>query len=67
MFQRLVHDWDVDREQRPGDDAPRYTPAQTAEKVKRFYGYYALNRHKMTVITPAVHCTSFPRCNNLMR
>jgi hypothetical protein len=44
MFQRLVHDWSADRERGPDDDAPAYTPAQVAEKVKRFFHYYAINR-----------------------
>lgn len=44
MFQRLVHDWSMDRERTPGDDAPYYTPAQVAEKVKKFFHYYAINR-----------------------
>lgn len=44
MFQRLVHDWSIDRERKPGDDAPYYTPAQVAEKVKKFFHFYAINR-----------------------
>jgi NAD+ synthase (glutamine-hydrolysing) len=44
MFQRLVHDWSVDRERKPDDDAPYYTPAQVAEKVKKFFHFYAINR-----------------------
>jgi NAD+ synthase (glutamine-hydrolysing) len=44
MFQRLVHDWSIDRERTADDDAPYYTPAQVAEKVKRFFHYYAINR-----------------------
>lgn len=44
MFQRLVHDWSIDRELVPGDDAPRYTPAQVADKVKKFHHFYAINR-----------------------
>jgi len=43
MFQRLVHDWSIDRERTPDDDAPAYTPAQVAEKVKKFYHFYAIN------------------------
>jgi NAD+ synthase (glutamine-hydrolysing) len=58
MFQRLVHDWSIDREESPGDDAPRYTPAQVAEKVKRFYHFYAINRHKMTTLTPALRTSN---------
>jgi hypothetical protein len=26
-----------------------------AEKVKHFFKYYAINRHKMTVLTPSYH------------
>jgi hypothetical protein len=44
MFQRLVHDWSADRERKPDDDAPYYTPAQVAEKVKKFFHFYAINR-----------------------
>ncbi|ORY60138.1 carbon-nitrogen hydrolase [Pseudomassariella vexata] len=64
MFQRLVHDWNVDRERRPEDDAPAYTPAQVAEKVKRFFHFYAINRHKMTTITPALHCNDYSPDDN---
>lgn len=44
MFQRLVHDWSIDRERKPDDDAPYYTPAQVADKVKKFFHFYAINR-----------------------
>ncbi|KAK3373776.1 hypothetical protein B0T24DRAFT_624539, partial [Lasiosphaeria ovina] len=64
MFQRLVHDWSAEREIRPDDDAPRYTPAQVAEKVKRFYHFYAINRHKSTVLTPALHCNDYAPDDN---
>src|SRR5689334_1602980 len=43
MFQRLVHDWSVDRARRPDDDGPYYTPVQVAEKVKKFFHFYAIN------------------------
>lgn len=46
MFQRLVHDWSVERVREPGDDAPAYTPAQVAEKVKLFFHKHQINRHK---------------------
>lgn len=82
MFQRLVHDWSIDRERKPDDDAPYYTPAQVAEKVKKFFHFYAINRgslplcsqviwfrrggeadggtgHKMTTLTPALHCNDY--------
>lgn len=34
-------------------------PQQVAEKVKHFYRCYALNRHKMTVLTPSVHAEGY--------
>ena len=43
MFKKLIHMWgelEVD---------------EIAVKVKRFYRYYAINRHKMTTITPSIH------------
>jgi NAD+ synthase (glutamine-hydrolysing) len=35
-----------------------------AEKVKRFFRYYAVNRHKMTVLTPAYHAESYSPDDN---
>ncbi|KAK4246282.1 hypothetical protein C7999DRAFT_15575 [Corynascus novoguineensis] len=64
MFQRLVHDWSIDRERRPDDDTPYYTPAQVAEKVKKFFHFYAINRHKMTTLTPALHCNDYSPDDN---
>ncbi|EFQ98086.1 glutamine-dependent NAD(+) synthetase [Nannizzia gypsea CBS 118893] len=52
MFQRLVHDWN------------HLTPQQVAEKVKRFYHYYAINRHKMTTLTPALHSNDYSPDDN---
>lgn len=64
MFQRLVHEWGPNRP-RVGDDAtPVYTPKQVAEKVKRFFHYYAINRHKMTTITPSLHCNDYSPDDN---
>jgi NAD+ synthase (glutamine-hydrolysing) len=40
MFKRLVHDW-----------KDKCSPRETAEKVKRFHHYYAINRHKMTTLS----------------
>lgn len=49
MFQRLVHDWSADRERSPEDEDPAYEPAQIAEKVKRFFHFYAINRTFMSI------------------
>lgn len=52
MFQRLVHDWS------------HLSPRQVAEKVKKFYHYYAINRHKMTTLTPALHSNDYSPDDN---
>lgn len=33
-------------------------PAVIADKVKRFFRYYAMNRHKSTTVTPAIHAAN---------
>ena len=50
MFQKLVHDWRQER---------GLSPREVADKVKKFYHFYAINRHKMTTLTPAVHMESY--------
>ncbi|XP_048132848.1 glutamine-dependent NAD(+) synthetase isoform X1 [Rhodamnia argentea] len=37
----------------------KLTPAEVAEKVKHFFKYYSINRHKMTVLTPSYHAESY--------
>jgi NAD+ synthase (glutamine-hydrolysing) len=44
MFERLLITWQ-----------DRFTPREIAVKVKRFFTYYAINRHKATVLTPSYH------------
>ena len=53
MFLNLLHEW-----------TPRLTPAQVAEKVKRFFYYYAINRHKQTVLTPSYHAENYSPDDN---
>ncbi|KAM0822677.1 hypothetical protein ACQ4PT_071352 [Festuca glaucescens] len=48
MFQNLCHRW-----------CGRLSPSEVADKVKHFYKYYAINRHKMTVLTPSYHAESY--------
>ena len=43
MFEKLVYEWG------------HLSPAIVAEKVKRFFFYYSVNRHKMTTMTPSYH------------
>lgn len=48
MFQNLCYRW-----------GGRLTPSEVAEKVKHFFKYYSINRHKMTVLTPSYHAESY--------
>jgi len=52
MFVKLIYEW------------KHLTPKEVAEKVKRFYFYYSINRHKSTVITPSYHSESYSPDDN---
>lgn len=52
MFETLRFEWD------------HLPPAEVAEKVKHFFKYYAINRHKMTVLTPSYHAESYSPDDN---
>ncbi|XP_017798356.1 PREDICTED: probable glutamine-dependent NAD(+) synthetase [Habropoda laboriosa] len=52
MFCRLVHMWD------------KCTPKEVADKVKHFYRCYAINRHKMTILTPSCHAETYSPDDN---
>ncbi|KAJ9581246.1 hypothetical protein L9F63_023572, partial [Diploptera punctata] len=53
MFCKLVHTW-----------RDSCTPEEVANKVKHFFRCYAINRHKMTVLTPAYHAESYSPDDN---
>lgn len=53
MFCRLVSTWNT-----------QCTPKEVADKVKHFFRCYAINRHKMTVLTPSVHAESYSPDDN---
>ncbi|KAJ1982391.1 glutamine-dependent NAD(+) synthetase [Dimargaris verticillata] len=53
MFNKLLHEW-----------GPSFAPSEIAIKVKRFFFYYAINRHKMTTLTPAYHAESYSPDDN---
>ncbi|XP_050303483.1 glutamine-dependent NAD(+) synthetase [Anthonomus grandis grandis] len=40
------------------------SPKQVADKVKHFFRCYAINRHKMTVLTPSYHAESYSPDDN---
>ena len=52
MFEKLVQEWE------------HLPPREVAEKVKRFFRYYAINRHKMTTLTPSYHAESYSPDDN---
>lgn len=53
MFCRLVGAW-----------RDRYSADEVADKVKHFFRCYAINRHKMTVLTPSYHAESYSPDDN---
>lgn len=52
MFMKLVHEWH------------HLPPAVVAQKVKDFFHYYAINRHKMTTLTPSYHAEAYSPDDN---
>ncbi|KAL1653971.1 hypothetical protein SLS61_003373 [Didymella pomorum] len=48
MFERLLVDWRNEK-----------TPLDIAVLVKRFHHFYAINRHKMTTMTPAYYAADY--------
>ncbi|KAJ0408384.1 hypothetical protein P43SY_003110 [Pythium insidiosum] len=52
MYRKLTHLWS------------HMTPTAVAEKVKRFFFYYAINRHKMTTLTPSYHAENYSPDDN---
>ena len=51
MYEKLVHLWCAPIGSTP--DGRGLTPREVYGKVKRFFWYYMINRHKMTVLTPS--------------
>ena len=47
MFEKLIHEWS------------HLSPEKVADKVKQFFYYYSVNRHKMTTMTPSYHAESY--------
>ncbi|KAJ0775128.1 putative NAD(+) synthase (glutamine-hydrolyzing) [Helianthus annuus] len=48
MFKNLCFGW-----------GSKLSPSEVADKVKHFFKYYSINRHKMTVLTPSYHAESY--------
>lgn len=56
MFVKLYHEW--------SQPPYNYSAELIAEKVKRFWFFYAINRHKMTTMTPAYHAEQYSPDDN---
>jgi len=52
MFERLVHTW------------VHIPAAEVADKVKRFFYFYSVNRHKLTTLTPSYHAENYSPDDN---
>lgn len=63
-FNRLKDLWKSNRAHVPGDNQPFLKPSEIAAKVKHFFKYYAVNRHKMTTLTPSLHCNDYSPDDN---
>ncbi len=60
MYTKLLCQW-----------GQKHSPAIIADKVKRFFRFYAINRHKMTTLTPSYHAENYSpdvrvRCLHMM-
>ena len=56
MFCKLLHLW--------CGPEKNLTPQEVAQKVKLFFRFYSINRHKMTVLTPAYHAETYSPDDN---
>lgn len=56
MFVKLYHEW--------SHPPFNLSAEQVADKVKRFWFFYAINRHKMTTMTPAYHAEQYSPDDN---
>lgn len=55
MYLRLVPRWGRER---------GLSPCEVAVKIKRFFTFYSINRHKLTTLTPAYHAESYSPDDN---
>ena len=53
MYEKLLRMW-----------SDRLSPREVYEKTRRFFYYYSINRHKMTVLTPSYHAEAYSPDDN---
>jgi NAD+ synthase (glutamine-hydrolysing) len=56
MYRKLVSEWTT--------SSPALKPREVAAKVKRFFFYYSINRHKMCTLTPSYHAEGYSPDDN---
>ena len=61
MFEHLMVKWSNKKSTETNE---ALTPREIASKVKRFFRYYSINRHKMTVLTPSYHAEEYGNDDN---
>ena len=54
----------MEHEADPSGNREALKPREVAEKVKKFFFYYSVNRHKMTTITPTYHAENYSPDDN---
>ncbi|MCJ1336887.1 glutamine-dependent NAD(+) synthetase [Bachmanniomyces sp. S44760] len=52
-YTKLLHLW-----------SGQYSPREIYTKTRRFFYYYAINRHKMTILTPSYHAEQYSPDDN---
>jgi len=62
MYRKLVDEWTSAKKKRAPEDV--LTHAEVAAKVKRFFFYYSINRHKMCTLTPSYHAEGYSPDDN---
>lgn len=61
MFEALLVKWSTRKDAKTG---LVLTPKDIADKVKKFFKFYSINRHKMTTLTPSYHAEAYGNDDN---
>jgi NAD+ synthase (glutamine-hydrolysing) len=65
MYRKLVSEWSNNgSNSSSSNNAPDLTHREVATKVKRFFFYYSINRHKMCTLTPSYHAEGYSPDDN---
>ncbi|KAL8641936.1 MAG: hypothetical protein Q9226_008568 [Calogaya cf. arnoldii] len=62
-YSKLLSTWGSLKSTQSPQNQP-LPPRQIAEKTKFFFSKYAINRHKMTVLTPSLHMEQYSPDDN---